>query len=205
MFLQMVGTFAEYERAMLRERTRNGLDAARQQGRVGGRRHKLKKHQQEEIVSLVSSGQKNSADAARLFNVHPATVSRIMQRHEATAQAQSVKLKNNAVREPVKAKKQTGKVMKVQLWLRVENNNSFVRGKNKSRADIERDVLRQFTMEKPDKDGGVYILSIPYKTDKELDGIIYNDILGEAQSIADMRNGFIEADIFSLDNPERSW
>ena len=80
MMMQMVGTFAEFERAMLRERTQNGLDAARKQGRVGGRRPKLKKHQQEEIVNLVNSGQKNAADAARLFNVHPATVSRILQR-----------------------------------------------------------------------------------------------------------------------------
>jgi DNA invertase Pin-like site-specific DNA recombinase len=80
MMMQMVATFAEFERAMLRERTQNGLDAARKQGRVGGRRPKLKKHQQEEIVNLVNSGQKNAADAARLFNVHPATVSRILQR-----------------------------------------------------------------------------------------------------------------------------
>jgi DNA invertase Pin-like site-specific DNA recombinase len=80
MMMQMVGTFAEFERAMLRERTQNGLDAARKQGRVGGRRPKLKKHQQDEIVNLVNSGQKNAADAARLFNVHPATVSRILQR-----------------------------------------------------------------------------------------------------------------------------
>jgi DNA invertase Pin-like site-specific DNA recombinase len=80
MMMQMVGTFAEFERAMLRERTQNGLDAARKQGRVGGRRPKLKKHQQDEIINLVNSGQKNAADAARLFNIHPATVSRILQR-----------------------------------------------------------------------------------------------------------------------------
>lgn len=80
MLMQMIGTFAEFERAMLRERTRNGLDAACKQGRVGGRRPKLKEHQQLEIVQLVHSGQKTAADAARLFNVHPATVSRILQR-----------------------------------------------------------------------------------------------------------------------------
>jgi DNA invertase Pin-like site-specific DNA recombinase len=80
MMMQMIGTFAEFERAMLRERTQNGLDAARQQGRVGGRRHKLKKNQQEEIVELVTSGQKTAADAARLFDVHPSTVSRILER-----------------------------------------------------------------------------------------------------------------------------
>jgi DNA invertase Pin-like site-specific DNA recombinase len=80
MMMQIVGTFAEFERAMLRERTRNGLDAARRQGRVGGRRPKLKTHQQEEIVQLVNSGQKTAADAARLFNIHPSTVSRLLQR-----------------------------------------------------------------------------------------------------------------------------
>lgn len=82
MMMQMVGSFAEFERAMLSERTRTGLDAARKQGRVGGRRPKLNKHQQQEIVNLVHSGQKTAADAARLFKVHPATVSRILQRAE---------------------------------------------------------------------------------------------------------------------------
>jgi DNA invertase Pin-like site-specific DNA recombinase len=80
MMMQIVGTFAEFERVMLRERTRSGLDAARKQGRVGGRRPKLKTHQQKEIIYLIDSGQKNAADAARLFNVHPSTVSRLLQR-----------------------------------------------------------------------------------------------------------------------------
>ena len=78
MMMQIVGTFVEFERAMLRERTQRGLDAARKQGRVGGRRPKLKAHQQQEIMHLVNSGQKTAADAARLFNVHPATVSRLL-------------------------------------------------------------------------------------------------------------------------------
>ena len=41
MMMQMLGAFAEFERAMVRERTRTGLDAARARGRVGGRRPKL--------------------------------------------------------------------------------------------------------------------------------------------------------------------
>lgn len=80
MMMQIVGTFAEFERAMLRERTRTGLDAARKQGRVGGRRHKLKTDQQQTIMKLVSTGKKTAADAAKLFNVHPSTVSRILKR-----------------------------------------------------------------------------------------------------------------------------
>ena len=45
MMMQIVGTFAEFERAMLRERTQSGLDIARTQGHVGGRWPKLKANQ----------------------------------------------------------------------------------------------------------------------------------------------------------------
>jgi hypothetical protein len=80
MMMQMVGAFAEFERAILRERTKTGLDGARKQGRIGGRRPKLRPNQQDEIVAMVSAGTKTAADAARLFNVHPATVSRLLAR-----------------------------------------------------------------------------------------------------------------------------
>ena len=78
MMMQIVGSFAEFEREMLRERTRNGLEAARKQGRVGGRRPKLSSEQQKEIVRLVTSGERTAADSARLFQVSPSTVSRLL-------------------------------------------------------------------------------------------------------------------------------
>ncbi|MDD2467407.1 MAG: recombinase family protein [Desulfobulbus sp.] len=81
MMMQIVATFAEFERAMLRERTRKGLEQARSQGRIGGRRPKLKPHQQDEITRSVQSGQKTAADAARLFNIHPSTVSRLLRKN----------------------------------------------------------------------------------------------------------------------------
>lgn len=65
---------------MLRERTRNGLDEARKRGRVDGRRPKLKTSQQKEIILLVNSGQKTAAEVARLLNVHPSTVPRLLKR-----------------------------------------------------------------------------------------------------------------------------
>jgi DNA invertase Pin-like site-specific DNA recombinase len=80
MMMQMVGAFAEFERAMLRERTKAGLDAAREEGRIGGRRPKLSAQQQVEIRKMVSKGHRTAADAARLFKVHPATVSRLLAR-----------------------------------------------------------------------------------------------------------------------------
>ena len=78
MMMQMLGAFAEFERAMLRERTKAGLKSARRQGRIGGRRPKLRSQQQAEIIKMVSRGRKTAADAARLFDVHPATVSRLL-------------------------------------------------------------------------------------------------------------------------------
>ena len=80
MMMQMVGAFAEFEKSMLKERTKAGLDAARQEGRIGGRRPKLSPQQQAEIRKMVSKGRKTAADAARLFKVHPATVSRLLTR-----------------------------------------------------------------------------------------------------------------------------
>jgi len=80
MLMQIVGSFAEFERAMLRERTTHGLEVARKEGRIGGRRPKLTVQQQDEIVAMVTSGQKTSADAARLFRVHPSTIARLLAR-----------------------------------------------------------------------------------------------------------------------------
>ena len=80
MMMQMVGSFAEFERAMLRERTKIGLETARREGRIGGRPPKLNHQQQTEIVRMISRGRKTAADAARLFGVHPATISRLLLR-----------------------------------------------------------------------------------------------------------------------------
>lgn len=97
------------------------------------------------------------------------------------------------------------KVIKVRLWLRVENNNKFIRGKSKVRAEIEQWVLSQFAMEKLQKDGYEYLLSIPYDTEEDLERIIYKEIYAEMESIADYRHCFIEGDMRDMDDPERSW
>jgi hypothetical protein len=59
-------------------------------------------------------------------------------------------------------------------------------------------------MEKPDKNGWEYRLTIPYQSQDELDDTIY-DLLRETQSAADAYNYFIEADVTALDGSERSW
>jgi len=81
MMMQMVGSFAEFEREMIRERTKAGLDAARAEGRIGGRRPKLRKDQRKDIADNVISRRKSGADMARLYNVSEATISRIVASH----------------------------------------------------------------------------------------------------------------------------
>ena len=76
---------AEFERAMIGERTRAGLSAARAEGRIGGRRCKLNSVQQADIIDNVLSGRKTAAQMARLYNVSEATVSRLMATHRQAA------------------------------------------------------------------------------------------------------------------------
>lgn len=80
MMMKIVESFTELERAMVRERTRGGLDSSRKRRRIGGRRPKLMTNQKTEIVQLVDSGNKSAADAVRRFGVHPSTVSQLLQR-----------------------------------------------------------------------------------------------------------------------------
>jgi DNA invertase Pin-like site-specific DNA recombinase len=81
MMMQMVGSFAEFERAMIRERTSAGIAAARAEGRVGGRRKKLDAIKRREIAESVITGRKSGADMARLYNISEPTVSRIVAQH----------------------------------------------------------------------------------------------------------------------------
>lgn len=96
------------------------------------------------------------------------------------------------------------KTIKVELYLRFENNNSFVRGKERSREEIERRVLSRYGMQKQGKDSWTYLLTIPYTTEEELESII-NGIFQEAEHIADLRNGFTEGDMQEIGGQERSW
>jgi DNA invertase Pin-like site-specific DNA recombinase len=81
MMMQMIGSFAEFERAMIRERTSAGIAAAQAEGRVGGRRKKLDAAKRREIAESVITGRKSGAEMARLYNISQPTVSRIVAQH----------------------------------------------------------------------------------------------------------------------------
>jgi DNA invertase Pin-like site-specific DNA recombinase len=78
MLTQVLGSFAEFERAIVRERTRAGLLHARGQGRIGGRKPKLSEGQRTEVLRMIRCGEKSAAEAARLFSVHRSSVSRLL-------------------------------------------------------------------------------------------------------------------------------
>lgn len=84
MMMQIVGSFAEFERAMIRERTSAGLAHARSEGRIGGRSKKLDAKKCLEIAESVLSGRKSGAEMTRLYNISEPTVSRIVAAHRQT-------------------------------------------------------------------------------------------------------------------------
>ena len=86
MLMQMLGSFAEFERSMVRERTRAGLAAARDRGARLGRPAKLSAHQQQEVIKAVRDGSKTAADAARLFGLHRSNITRLLERSNLTDQ-----------------------------------------------------------------------------------------------------------------------
>jgi DNA invertase Pin-like site-specific DNA recombinase len=70
------GALAEFERAMIRERTRAGLDAARARGRVGGRPRSLSQEDIEVARTLLSNQDITVDSVARRLGVSPSTLYR---------------------------------------------------------------------------------------------------------------------------------
>lgn len=65
---------AEFERALIRERTQAGLAAARACGRAGGRKPKLDDQQVREIRTLLRDPDMRVADVARRYGVSRTTI-----------------------------------------------------------------------------------------------------------------------------------
>lgn len=210
-------SLAEFERDIIRERTKAGLSAARARGRKGGRPQGVDEKKKKAALALKKDRERSVKEICDIVGISRNTYYKYTRSEDnsvesgnsaKTVQPAAKKTSSPATRENLPEPQTTvpqPRVMKVKMWLRVENNSKFVRGKKRAREEIEQRVLSRFNMEKPDKNGWEYILSIPYTTDEELDGIVYDEISREAESIADLRNCFTEADITSLDDPERSW
>ncbi|MBI5160533.1 MAG: recombinase family protein [Micrococcales bacterium] len=78
--LTIMSAFAQLERDTIVERTRAGLDAARAQGRVGGRPTKVDTKTLERIRKLAASGQHSRKEMAEMAGVSQATLYRVLSR-----------------------------------------------------------------------------------------------------------------------------
>ena len=67
---------AEFERALIKQRTQDGLRDARKRGVLFGRPKKMRPDQQQLAQDLLKQG-RSISEVARTFNVHPATIYRI--------------------------------------------------------------------------------------------------------------------------------
>lgn len=168
----MLSTFAEFEREIIRERVKAGIANAREQGKPHGRPQtaSLKIN---EMLELKSAGLNNSQIAKQL------KISR----------ASVIELLKGQIIPPPKEKSHT---TIITLWLRVENNNGFVRGRKKVQENIEQYHLRSYQMKKKDN---AYELTFTFQTDEDLRTQI-NELHQEMGNEADQRNCFIEADFY---------
>ncbi len=70
------GSIAEFERERIVERTKEGLDAARRRGRIGGRRPALNSDQREAVRRMRDEEHRSLGEIAKLFGVSKQTVMR---------------------------------------------------------------------------------------------------------------------------------
>ena len=76
LIFHVFASIAQFERERIRERTMEGLEAARKKGRVGGRPAAVSEDQKAEVLRLKGEG-RTMKDIAALFRVSLATVKRV--------------------------------------------------------------------------------------------------------------------------------
>jgi DNA invertase Pin-like site-specific DNA recombinase len=157
LIFHIFASLSEFERDIIRERTNAGLSAARARGRKGGRPKGVDEKKMKAALALKKDPGRSVREICEILGISRNTY------YKYTRSSDKPAPQKQSVSEP----HDQPKVMKVKMWLRVENNSKFVRGKGKVREEIERRILSRYGMENPDKERGEYLLSIPYTTDEE--------------------------------------
>ena len=80
MFFHMLGAFAEFERAMIRERCAAGFEAARARGQKFGRARSMPEKTEAKLVRMYLSGNYTMQALADHFEVHTSSVKRAIYR-----------------------------------------------------------------------------------------------------------------------------
>ena len=178
---QMIGVFSEFEHSIISERVKAGLERAKSSGTKLGRPIIFEEKVQD-VLSLRAGGM-SMLKIAKKLNIGTGTVQKILKTYDVS--------------------KDIEKSIELDLWLMVENNSKFVRGKTRVRQEIEDYLNSYYDLEKPYKDSWDYKLTIKYTTEEELDNEI-EEIIHEMSDIADMKNCFIEHSINS-EKLDKGW
>jgi DNA invertase Pin-like site-specific DNA recombinase len=80
MVLTIFACIAEFERALIRQRTEDGLRDARKRGVLFGRPKNMRPDQQQLAQELLEQG-RSISEAARTFSVRSATIHQIRESH----------------------------------------------------------------------------------------------------------------------------
>lgn len=78
----MFGALAEFERDLIRERTRAGLEATRARGRFGGRPLKMTLKRVKMALDLLDKHNYSPADVCKEFKIHRTTLYRNLEKHK---------------------------------------------------------------------------------------------------------------------------
>ncbi|WP_084029004.1 MULTISPECIES: recombinase family protein [Bacillaceae] len=185
LMLTVFQAFSQFERDLIAQRTKEGLESARARGRNGGRT-KVKEKQIKKALNLYNSKEYSISEIVEMTGISQATLYRYIRTTRQSKEEQAhIDIENTA---------------KIRMWLRIENNNKFVRSKGKVRESVEQILKDNYKMEIIANE---YIIYVPYTTVDALKKTVY-DILAELDSEADMKNCFIEADVY-CDELGLSW
>lgn len=199
----LFASLAEFERELIRERTRAGLSAARARGRVGGRPKGLPLQAQAIAMAaetLYRERRMSVTAIAQKLHVSKSTLYSYL-RHRGVEIGPYEKLAAVRPVQPVGDGDDATRTTTIILTLRIENNNKFVRGKKRAKENIEHYCLEEYNAKR--MPSGEYELKVHHHSDEDLDKAV-DELLGDIASEADDHNCFSESEA-CLEGTDRHW
>jgi len=187
----MFAALAEFERDIIRERTLAGLATARARGRVGGRPPGLsQKNQHVAIIAqrLYEEGQKTVTEICRELSIARPTLYSYLRYRGVEIGKHRSKIR----------------LLKAELWLLLQSNNKNKKSSKKGIEAIEFFILQKFKGKADKKNKGIYQLTIPHQSTKELN-LTVKQIIRDIRNTGDLHNCSVELSLRALDKSEKSW
>ncbi len=190
----IMASLAEFESDVIRERVKSGIAAAKAKGKKIGRQpgQRIKSDRlAPKVLSMVEEGKSYRTISDKL-SISKSTVTDIVKRHR-------MLLSEAPASTPSTSGKKT---TTVTLWLRVENNNRYGRGRKRSLEAIDSFVLSHYAVKTLSE--CQYEVTFTYEKDTDLGNQVY-EMLNECQHFADLYNCSTEGTDVIEKGTDRSW